>query len=110
MFLLSLLISNTMDPSFFLKMIFGAQGVLFPLIALFLCFNAVKYREYIPLYIAGKIIGIFVILGWSILTIGYNFYDFFGELVLIGLDCLALVSILIIKKDVKKNTEEELCG
>jgi hypothetical protein len=47
---------------------FGASAALFPLMALFIWLDSTRYRVYMPLFTAGKCIGIFSILGWSIIA------------------------------------------
>lgn len=47
---------------------FAASTALFPLMALFMRLDSVRYRVYMPLFTAGKCIGIFSVLGWSIIA------------------------------------------
>ncbi|MCL2804546.1 MAG: hypothetical protein FWD26_01220 [Treponema sp.] len=98
-----LLILNESDTSFYIKMIFATQGALFPLMALFLCIDTKRYREYLPLLIAGKCIGIVILLTWALLTRQTTKIEIFmGELALIIMDLTALAIILGIKKDIEK--------
>jgi hypothetical protein len=106
------LIARPGDTSYIIRMIFAVQGVLFPLMALFLCLDTVRYREYIPLYLTGKAIGILILFTFSLLlrraTGGMSeVFGFAGEMRLILMDLIAIAAILIIKKDVDKLTESE---
>jgi hypothetical protein len=47
---------------------FTASTALFPLMSLFIWLDSSRYRVYMPLFTAGKCIGIFSILGWSIIA------------------------------------------
>jgi len=47
---------------------FAACAALFPLMALFIWLDSSRYAVYMPLFTAGKCIGIFSILGWSIIA------------------------------------------
>ena len=93
------------------QLAYTAPGVLFPLMALFIWLNPVRYRTYLPLFAAGKCIGISAILGWSIVSgqvtmIGRVFGTaVFAELVFICGDLLALAAVLLIYNDNRKNTE-----
>jgi len=82
--------------------------------ALFLCLDAVRYREYLPLLIVGKIISVFALVCWSLFSqqmtmIGVTF----NSMTLAGCDLLALVALVLIKNDTKEiiknreNTEEQ---
>ncbi|MDR2543357.1 MAG: hypothetical protein LBC80_07925 [Treponema sp.] len=108
----TILITRADDGSYFVKMIFATQGVLFPLMALFLCIDAVRYKEYIPLFIAGKSVGVFVLLTISLFSrmnvsgISETF-GFVGEMRLVFLDLIAIITIFMIKKDVNELVEPE---
>ena len=74
--------------------------------ALFLWINAVRYREYLPLFITGKVIGIFTLFCWSLITQETTITaHFFNEMLLVSCDLFALAAIVIIIKDVKNMTE-----
>ena len=47
---------------------FAASAPLFPLMALFIWMDSARYKAYMPLFSAGKCIGFFSILGWSIIA------------------------------------------
>ena len=107
----NLLIYMSNDQSFFVLMIFAVQGAVFPIMALFLCLNAVRYREYIPLYIAGKIIGILAILCWSLLTQQATMIGgFIREMTLICFDLFTVTALMVIKNDVKSLMSEPAPG
>lgn len=84
---------------------FTANGVLFPLMALFLWLDISGYRPYLSLFIAGKCIGIFSLLGWSIIFSRVTMIESFSkifiilELVLISGDLLALAAVLFLSWD-----------
>ena len=74
------------------------------LMALFIWLDAVRYRVYIPLYIAGKCIGIFILMtGWFIFSIQVTIIESF---ILSG-DLFALAAILLILKDIDKESEKQ---
>jgi hypothetical protein len=81
---------------------FASPGALFPLMALFLWIDFRRYQAYIPLYIAGKCIGILTLLVFSITSRGFTmikeFYgsSVFAELIFLSGDLLALAGILLI--------------
>ena len=111
MTLITILIIQRDEPGQLLKMIFAAPMVLFPLMALFIWLDTNRYSAYLPLFTAGKCIGIFILLGWSIalrqVTIIGMFYGaaVFAELILISGDFFALAAVLLITKDFQKPTE-----
>jgi len=47
---------------------FASCAAMFPLMALFIWLDSARYTVYMPLFTAGKCIGIFSILGWSIIA------------------------------------------
>jgi len=83
---------------FSIKIIFSAPGALFPLMALFIWLDANRYSAYIPLFAAGKCIGVFILLGWSIITRQVTMIESF---VLSG-DFFALAAVIMINKDFQK--------
>jgi len=98
----ALLVMQPSDVSYSIRMIFAIQGVLFPLMALFLNIDEVRYREYIPLFIAGKAIGIIILLSFSLLSREITEFAYFARgMLLVSLDLFALAVILIIKKNIK---------
>jgi len=117
MIFISILILQRNDPGIFTKMIFAAPIVLFPLMALFIWLDTDKYRAYLPLFIAGKSIGIFILLGWSIISRQVTIVDtlsaaaFAGNLtvsaqvILLSGDFFALAAALLIIRDIEKAAE-----
>ena len=93
-------------------MIFTAPAVLFPLMALFIWLDIEKYRTYLPLFTAGKFVGLFILTGWSIIsqqvTIIWNSNGIadFIRLILCG-DLFALAAVLIIIRNIRKHEMEE---
>jgi len=68
------------------------SAVLFPLMALFIWLDSTRYRVYIPLFTAGKFIGVFSILGFPVITGQNSNSGFFSRDV--NLLSLLLVSYL----------------
>jgi len=98
-----------------IKIILAAPGALFPIMALFVWLDTDRYKEYLPLFLAGKCISIFLLLSWFIVfrqvtMIGNIFGSaIYAELILLGGDLLSLGAVLLINKNVKKpNMEEKL--
>lgn len=84
-------------------MIYAVPAVLFPLMALFIWLDTSRYEVYLPLFTAGKCLGIFVLLGWSIVSKQVTIMESF---ILSG-DLFALAVILLIMKDVQKPIETQ---
>jgi len=104
-----LLILKANDSSQQMMMIFAVQGAIFPIMTLFLCLNTVRYREYIPLYIAGKAIGVFAILCWLLFTRqGTMIGGFVSDIILGSFDLLAIAAILVIKDDINNSALDML--
>ena len=96
-----------LDPAGFPRLIYTAPAVLFPLMALFIWLDTSRYRVYLPLFAAGKCIGFFLLLCWSIIagfTVSIEASGIFiAELILLIGDLLALTAVLfIIKNDNNK--------
>ena len=89
----------------------AAPQALFPLMALFICLDTVKYKAFLPLFIAGKSIGIISLLGWSIIfgqakiIGGYSNAFILAELILLAGDFLSLATAFLIKKMEDKQCE-----
>jgi len=104
-----LLLLKTKDSSIYMMVIFAVQGALFPIMALFLCVNAVRYREYIPLFIAGKVIGVFAILSWLLFSRqGTMIGGFLPDVILGSFDLFAIAAILVIKDDVNNSSIDNM--
>jgi len=97
----------------FTKILLAAPWALFPLMALFIWLDTDRYREYLPLFSAGKCISVFLLLGWFILfrqvtMIGRIFsFAIHAELILLCGDLLSLGAVWLIGKDVKSPEVEE---
>lgn len=103
-----ILILQANNSSVFVMMIFATPGVLFPIMALFICLNTAHYREYLPLFIAGKSIGIFALLSWFIISQQLSMVSIFlSGITLLSFDLFSLASVLVIKNDVDKSTSGE---
>jgi len=86
-----------------LMIFLGVQGTVFPVMALFLCIDSVRFREYLPLLIAGKTVGIFVILGWLLFSQQSTIITgFISETTIVSFDLFALAAAMVIRKDVKR--------
>jgi len=83
------------------KVIYTAPCALYPLMALFIMIGANRYKVYVPLFIAGKCIGVFMLLGWSIITRQVTMIESF---ILSG-DFFSLAAALMINRDFRKQTE-----
>jgi hypothetical protein len=93
-----ILMTEAYNSSIFLLAFFAAQGALFPIMALFLCLNTVRYKEYLPLFMAGKSIGIFILLVWSIFSQQSTMIGgFFNGMSLLSFELVALAAIFYIK-------------
>ena len=85
----------------------ASPTVLFPLMALFLWLDSSRYRVYLPLFAAGKCIGIvslllsMVLFGHLAMLSGILIL----ELIILSCDILALAAILFIIKSEQKTTE-----
>jgi len=97
----------------FIKIILAAPAALFPLMALFIWLDTARYKEYLPLFSAGKCIGFFLLLGWFIISqqvtmigkiLGISIY---AEPLLLCGDLLSLGAVLLINKNVKNPEMEE---
>jgi hypothetical protein len=100
-------------PGLLIKIILAAPTALFPLMALFIWLDTARYKEYLPLFSAGKCIGIFLLLGWFIIfrqaTMIGKILDIaiYAELILLFGDLLSLSAVLLISKNVKNPNMEE---
>ncbi|MDR0472509.1 MAG: hypothetical protein LBH43_02390 [Treponema sp.] len=84
-------------------LVFMTPTVLFPLMALFLWLDISRYRVYLPLFMAGKGIGIFSLLGWSIVSRKVIMTGGFSggviEWILLSGDVFTIAVVLFIIKD-----------
>ncbi|GBU26827.1 hypothetical protein R84B8_00342 [Treponema sp. R8-4-B8] len=109
----AILIIQGDDPGLLIKVILAAPGALFPIMALFIWLDTDLYREYLPLFSAGKCIGIFLLLGWFIVSRQFTMigktsdYTVYAGLILLCADLLSLGAVLLISKNVKKLNMEE---
>jgi hypothetical protein len=79
---------------------FAVPGALFPLMAMFIWLDTSRYNAYLPLYIAGKCIGIFSLMVFSIISGRFTMIDMgsgiFTALIFLAGDLFALAGILCI--------------
>ena len=88
-------------------LVFAASSALFPLMAMFIWLNVFRYREYLPLFLAGKCIGIILLVLWSIFQRGI-ITDFFNiKMILLSGDIFAIIITIMIIKNLQ--TEEKEC-
>ena len=87
-----------------IKVIFTAPGVLYPLMALFIWLDANRYKVYIPLFLAGKCVGVFMLLGWSIITRQVTMIESF---ILSG-DFFSLAAAIMINREFQKQSAQEI--
>jgi hypothetical protein len=82
-----------------------APFVLFPLMALFIWLDVLKYKTYLPLYLAGKCVGAFVLAGWII--IGSSSPVFMQiRAVLFSGDFMTIAAVILIMRSVQNNPVE----
>jgi len=80
--------------------------------ALFLLIDTQRYKNYLPLFIAGKCIGIFTMLVWSfvskhlLITDWFSGYNVIAEIIFLCGDLIALAAILTVFRDMNKNLNE----
>ena len=82
------------------KVIFTAPGALYPLMAMFIWLDCGRYRVYVPLFTAGKCVGIFMMLGWSIITRQVTMIESF----VLSVDFFSLAAVLMIRRNLKIQT------
>jgi len=103
------------SPGLFTKILLAAPGALFPLMALFIWLDTDRYKEYLPLFSAGKCIGIFLLLVWFIIfrqvtMIGKIFGSaIYAEVLVLCGDLLSLGAVLQIRNAIKNEMEEKEC-
>ena len=109
-----IMIFRSIEQLGFPQISFLASTALFPLMALFLWLDIDRYKAYIPLFTAGKCIGVFSILCWSIFSKQVKIID-----VLIGSSSIetfllygylfSIIVILLIIRE-KKRCDENING
>ncbi|MDR1902569.1 MAG: hypothetical protein LBQ88_09850 [Treponema sp.] len=67
--LLTVFLSRMEEGNLFPYLVYTVPNALFPLMALFMWINIERYRPYISLYAAGKIIAVVSFLAWFILSL-----------------------------------------
>ena len=97
----------------------AAPGALFPLMAMFIWLDISRYKAYLPLFMAGKCIGIFSLLGFSIVSSqftmikGFSGITEFAELLFLSGDLLAFAGVFYIFKSMHRlpasGTEDKQC-
>jgi hypothetical protein len=78
---------------------------LFPLMALFIWLDVEKYKAYLPLYLAGKCVGIVVLAGWIIMGNSSAFFMQRWSVFLSG-DFFTIAAVILIMRSVQNNPIE----
>jgi len=99
MILITILILHSNDAGILIKMIFAAPAVLFPLMALFIWLDTGRYKTYLPLFAAGKCIGIFILLGWSIISQQVTMISSFSSAAIIAGNFVANAGLILLSGD-----------
>jgi hypothetical protein len=120
-FMLELLIAviplgDAPEASWFPYLVYAAPNALFPLMGIFLLSRPGEYKSYISLYMAGKIIVIVSVFGWTIFSFqsilnsafpAREFITIFGFLFgLIILDAASLLANSQLKNKLNRNLAE----
>jgi len=63
-----IMVFNSIDQAGLPQIAFASCAAMFPLMTLFIWLDSARYSVYLPLFTAGKCIGIFSILIWSIIA------------------------------------------
>jgi len=104
LFLFLMVIRETLDRSLLsMMLIFAGPTAFFSLMALFIWLDTDRYKAYLPLFIAGKCIGIVILLLWSIITKQVIIIQSY----IISGDLFSLAAILLIIRDFRKSTEPQ---
>jgi hypothetical protein len=62
---------SPVDETMFPSLLYVVPNALFPLMTCFLWLDLERYTAYLPLYMAGKVIGVVAIAGWYIVSFPY---------------------------------------
>jgi len=106
-----LIIKGTED-GLLIRTLFAAPSALFPLMAIFILLDTNRYKVYLPLFLAGKSIGIFLEALWSIMSIqvtiseGIDYSVILAQMILSG-DLFSLAAVIMIIKYIRKPDMEE---
>ena len=98
------------DPVGLPRLLYAGSGVLFPLMAMFIWLDVSRYKAYLPLFMAGKCISIFILAAWLVISrrlsipVSSPGISISESLILCG-DLLALTAVLLIIKDENKADE-----
>ena len=98
--------SETVNGTFFPYVVYLSSNALFPLMTLFVWLKREEYRNYLPLYIAGKIVALVSFYAWEFFTfrefagMGFTLKDlfiFWGSVFISLLDILSVWGAWTIK-------------
>ena len=113
LFVAFIMVFRSIDQAGIPEIAFTASAALFPLMALFIWLDNTGYRAYMPLFTAGKCIGIFSILGWSIIAGQVKISAVLSgtadiESFLLYSYLFSMIVILIIIRDKKQSDEKKM--
>ncbi|MDR2952361.1 MAG: hypothetical protein LBU82_03870 [Treponema sp.] len=88
-------------------LVYAAPCVMFPLMALFIWLDICRYRNYLPLFLAGKCVSIAALLVWFIVSRQVTMFEGLSissgvvliELVLLSGDLLSIAAVLLIARN-----------
>ena len=108
---------------FFPYLVYLSSNALFPMISFFLFLKAAEYRNYLPLYMAGKTIAVVLFYVWTFFSLpyatGFTGENVFQGVVLLGLaffvslgDTLSLLGTWLLNRKLTRieNPEPEANG
>jgi hypothetical protein len=79
--------------------------VLFPLMALFIWLDVEKYKAYLPLYLAGKCVGIVILAVW-IITGNSSVVFLQGWSIFLSGDFFTIAAVILIMRSIQNNQIE----
>jgi hypothetical protein len=103
-------------------LVYAAPCALFPLMALFVWLDVCRYRNYLPLFLAGKCVSIAALLVWFIVSRQVTMFEGLSissgivlvELALLSGDLLSIAAVLLIARGAQIEAEtpvfEETAG
>ena len=105
----ALVFYQPVDPAGFPRFIYAAPAALFPLMAFFILQDDSRYRNYLPLFMAGKFLSICTLTVWLVfqrLTVFEHLLPVnLIESIFLAGDIFSICMILIIMKSLKRTDE-----
>jgi len=65
-------IQSTIEAGVFPYLVYLSANALFPMISFFIFIKPVEYRNYLPLYVAGKTISVILFFVWAVISLPFN--------------------------------------